>query len=81
MEIDFANLQLQYQKYKDKIDVNLQKVLNKSNYILGEEVATLEKELENFINLFYFKTVLLFLLQKDYNIYQSLRFYKSLKID
>ena len=48
MEIDFANLQLQYQKYKDKIDVNLQKVLNKSNYILGEEVATLEKELENF---------------------------------
>ena len=48
MEIDFANLQLQYQKYKDKIDNNLQKILNKSNYILGEEVAILEKELENF---------------------------------
>ena len=48
MEIDFANLQLQYQKYKDKIDANLQKILNKSNYILGEEVAILEKELENF---------------------------------
>ena len=27
MEIDFANLQLQYQKYKDKIDVNLQKII------------------------------------------------------
>ncbi len=48
MEIDFANLQLQYQKYKDKIDNNLQKILNKSNYILGEEVTILEKELENF---------------------------------
>ena len=48
MEIDFANLQLQYQTYKDKIDSNIQAVLNKSNYILGEEVNLLEKELENF---------------------------------
>tara|TARA_B100001057_G_C22722843_1_gene900417 strand:- start:20 stop:1117 length:1098 start_codon:yes stop_codon:yes gene_type:complete len=48
MEIDFANLQLQYQTYKKKIDANLQKVLNKSNYILGEEVHTLEKELQKF---------------------------------
>ena len=48
MKIDFANLQLQYQTYKDKIDRNLQSVLNKSNYILGEEVDILEKELQNF---------------------------------
>ena len=48
MEIDFANLQLQYQTYKDKIDSNLQAVLNKSNYILGEEVHILEQELQNF---------------------------------
>jgi UDP-2-acetamido-2-deoxy-ribo-hexuluronate aminotransferase len=48
MEIDFANLQLQYQTYKDKIDANLQAILNKSNYILGEEIDILEKELENF---------------------------------
>jgi len=48
MKIDFANLQLQYQTYKEKIDTNLQAVLNKSNYILGEEVSILEKELENF---------------------------------
>ena len=48
MKIDFANLQLQYQTYKDKIDSNLQQVLNKSNYILGEEVDILEKELQNF---------------------------------
>jgi UDP-2-acetamido-2-deoxy-ribo-hexuluronate aminotransferase len=48
MKIDFANLQLQYQTYKKKIDANLQKILNNSNYILGEEIAILEKELENF---------------------------------
>jgi len=48
MKIDFANLQLQYQAYKKQIDTNIQNVLNKSNYILGEEVQILEKELENF---------------------------------
>jgi UDP-2-acetamido-2-deoxy-ribo-hexuluronate aminotransferase len=48
MIIDFANLQLQYQTYKDKIDDNIKAVLNKSNYILGEEVDIFEKELENF---------------------------------
>jgi UDP-2-acetamido-2-deoxy-ribo-hexuluronate aminotransferase len=48
MKIDFANLQLQYQTYKDKIDTNVQAVLNKSNYILGEEVHILEQELQNF---------------------------------
>jgi UDP-2-acetamido-2-deoxy-ribo-hexuluronate aminotransferase len=46
MKIDFANLQLQYQTYNDKIDNNIKAVLNKSNYILGEEVNILEKELE-----------------------------------
>jgi len=48
MKIDFANLQLQYQTYKDKIDSNIHKILNKSNYILGEEVDILEKELQSF---------------------------------
>lgn len=48
MKIDFANLQLQYQSYKNEIDTNIYKILNKSNYILGEEVSILEKELENF---------------------------------
>jgi UDP-2-acetamido-2-deoxy-ribo-hexuluronate aminotransferase len=48
MKINFANLQLQYQTYKKKIDENLQKILKNSNYILGEEVTILEKELENF---------------------------------
>ena len=48
MKIDFANLQLQYQMYKDKIDSNIHKILNKSNYILGEEVDILEQELQIF---------------------------------
>ena len=47
MKVDFANLQLQYQAYKNEIDNNIKLVLNKSNYILGEEVQILEKELEN----------------------------------
>ena len=48
MNIDFANLQFQYQKYKKKINKNFQSVLNKSNYILGEEVEILEKKLESY---------------------------------
>jgi UDP-2-acetamido-2-deoxy-ribo-hexuluronate aminotransferase len=48
MDIDFANLQLQYQKYKADIDTNIQAVLNKSNYIMGEEVHELERALEEF---------------------------------
>ena len=53
MKIDFANLQLQYQTYKDKIDSNIQAVLNKSNYILGEEVQILEQELQKFTGVNY----------------------------
>jgi UDP-2-acetamido-2-deoxy-ribo-hexuluronate aminotransferase len=48
MKIDFANLQHQYQLYKTDIDANIQSVLNKSNYIMGEEVSSLETELKNF---------------------------------
>jgi UDP-2-acetamido-2-deoxy-ribo-hexuluronate aminotransferase len=48
MNIDFANLQLQYQKYKVDIDASIQAVLNKSNYIMGEEVYELERALEGF---------------------------------
>ncbi len=48
MKIDFANLQHQYQLYKKDIDANIQAVLNKSNYIMGDEVRVLEQELQNF---------------------------------
>ena len=48
MKIDFAKLQYQYQLYKEEIDTSIQAVLNKSNYIMGEEVSELEKSLEAF---------------------------------
>ncbi|WP_435189546.1 DegT/DnrJ/EryC1/StrS family aminotransferase [Pseudothioglobus sp. nBUS_23] len=48
MDIDFANLQRQYQEYKDDINFRIQKVLNNSNYILGSEVYDLEKALGDF---------------------------------
>lgn len=48
MKIDFANLQHQYQLYKNEIDSAIHAVLSKSNYILGEEVDLLERELEAF---------------------------------
>lgn len=48
MQIDFANLQYQYQLYKTEIDTAMQAVLNKSNYIMGKEITELEKSLEEF---------------------------------
>ena len=48
MVIDFANLKLQYLKYKDEINESLQEVLDSSNFIMGKQVNELEKNLENF---------------------------------
>lgn len=48
MTIDFANLQYQYQLYKAEIDQAMQAVLDKSNYIMGEEIAALEASLQDF---------------------------------
>lgn len=48
MKIDFANLQYQYQRYKEEIDRAIHNVLDKSNYIMGEEVSELEANLQNF---------------------------------
>jgi len=48
MTIDFANLQHQYQLYKTEIDEAMQAVLDKSNYIMGEEITQLESSLEAF---------------------------------
>lgn len=48
MKIDFANLQKQYLLHKEEVDAKIHAVLNKSNYIMGEEVAQLEIELESF---------------------------------
>ncbi|CAA6804964.1 MAG: Lipopolysaccharide biosynthesis protein RffA [uncultured Sulfurovum sp.] len=48
MKIDFANLQYQYQLYKTEIDEAIHAVLDKSNYIMGDEVRTLEENLQHF---------------------------------
>ena len=48
MKIDFANLQYQYQLYKEEIDEAIAKVLNHGKYIMGPEVAELEENLCKF---------------------------------
>jgi UDP-2-acetamido-2-deoxy-ribo-hexuluronate aminotransferase len=48
VKIDFAKLQDQYQLYKTEIDEAIQAVLNKSNYIMGEEITQLEESLQEF---------------------------------
>jgi len=46
MKIDFAKLQYQYQLYKTEIDEAIQSLLDKSNYIMGNEIRELEGNLE-----------------------------------
>jgi len=48
MQIDFANLQYQYQLYKNEIDEAIHGVLDRSNYIMGDEVKSLEENLQTF---------------------------------
>jgi len=48
VNIDFAKLQYQYQLYKTEIDEAIQSVLDKSNYIMGEEITQLESSLQDF---------------------------------
>ncbi len=47
-KIDFAKLQYQYQLYKIEIDEAIHAVLDKSNYIMGEEISQLEESLQEF---------------------------------
>jgi UDP-2-acetamido-2-deoxy-ribo-hexuluronate aminotransferase len=48
MKIDFANLQYQHELYKDEIESAILKVARKCNFIMGDEVQELEKNLEAF---------------------------------
>ena len=45
MKIPFIDLQSQYQAYKTEIDSAIQNVLESSQYIMGPQVALLEKKL------------------------------------
>ncbi len=49
MNIDFANLNRQYLRYKDEIDKAMQHVIDTSSFIMGEDVKALEEELEAYI--------------------------------
>ena len=48
MKIPFIDLQAQYQAYKNEIDQAIQKVLDSSQYIMGQEVKDLESNLSNY---------------------------------
>lgn len=48
MKIDFANLQLQHQRYKDEIEGAIQKVVDSAKFIMGPEVSELEENLQKF---------------------------------
>ena len=44
MKIDFANLILSYNEHKSKIDNAIADVINSSSFIMGKDVAVLEKK-------------------------------------
>lgn len=48
MKIDFANLQLQHEMYKEEIENAILKVARNCNFIMGKEVDELERSLEEF---------------------------------
>lgn len=47
--MEYIDLKKQYSALKDKIDKNIEKVLMDSHYIMGEEVALLEKRLAEYV--------------------------------
>jgi len=48
MNIPLVNLQRQYQRHKGEIDAAIRRVLDSSNYILGDEVAGFEQNFAKF---------------------------------
>ncbi|MEX1012796.1 MAG: DegT/DnrJ/EryC1/StrS family aminotransferase [Waddliaceae bacterium] len=53
----FIDIQQQYQSYKTEIDEAIARVLEKGNFILGEEVAELEEKLAAFVGVKHCLTV------------------------
>ena len=54
--MQFIDLKSQYKKLKEEINENIQTVLDKGNYILGEEVKKLEEELASYVGVKYCAT-------------------------
>ncbi|MEZ5690644.1 MAG: DegT/DnrJ/EryC1/StrS family aminotransferase [Rickettsiales bacterium] len=52
-KIDFIDLRAQQERIRDKIDVAIKRVLDGGAYIMGSEVAELEKRLADFCNAKY----------------------------
>ena len=53
MQIDFANLRKQHELYKDEIESAVLSVMRQCNFIMGDPVKELEKNLEKFTNAKY----------------------------
>lgn len=49
MNVEFRNLNAQYNRYKEEIDSAIQKVLTNSTFIGGKEVDTLEQRLAEYV--------------------------------
>lgn len=47
--MEFRNLKKQYQTLKEKIDANIQEVLQNTNFISGKQVGELEKKLADYV--------------------------------
>ena len=47
--MEFIDLKEQYSRLKQKIDSNIQKVLNNADFINGPEVKVLEKKLAEYV--------------------------------
>lgn len=54
--MQFIDLKAQYKKLKEEINENIQEVLDKGNYILGEQVKKLEEELASYVGVKYCAT-------------------------
>lgn len=54
--MEFIDLKAQYSKLKDKIDSNIEQVLNNANYIMGNEVKELEENLAKYVGRKYCAT-------------------------
>ncbi|PLY05613.1 MAG: aminotransferase DegT [Arcobacter sp.] len=49
MKINFIDLQGQYKKYKEEIDIEIKEVLDSSGYIMGPKIVELENKLAEFV--------------------------------
>ena len=54
MNIPFLDLQRNYNTIKKEVNDSIQSVLNKNNYILGEELSIFEKNFASYLGVKHF---------------------------